>query len=471
MRSGLDYFATWLVVLCAGCSAFGGQSGTESTDLEGHHTKVADEGRQTEDDAGSNTMESLGATGEDGLAGRLDATSAEQHFDTETAPTVASTASEQPTLLEIMAQLPSGARWKPATLGECTPPVRQEYETGCQIEQRCENDEFVAQCIFGETTDCSCGGYTGLHRFSLPSSVADACGDIIDPCKDETITYGEAACTATELRVLDGSCSAERQCEVAVSVGSLDAVSYDTQRSSCTRSTEGGLDCSCTAGDKEAWYHLATSELAAGCENTLELCPKGPAPATFSRTSTCENVEEARGEGSCALHTACLYESEIDGDVTRIASGRHAIICDSVGSNGNWGCDCVGPNNDVDIELLANPLGSDVCADLNETCKQVREEVVFRDGSCRESSRGTVDDLCYVAYDCELPTRLGDLDTVLHKEWRVRCEEGDLELGWKCGCYGTEYQALSVRAGTLADACSAAVAPCADLVLEWASSE
>lgn len=438
MRSSVGCFLGLAFVVLSGCSAFGGQSGTESTDLEGRRRPAP-----------------VGDSGADPTAPNASEEFLELMFHGEN---------------QWLVSLPNDRKVRPGTTGECLPVGATDLDSGCLAEQRCQNADFEAKCEYGEETECSCTAYGREHRFWLPSTVESACEAAIESCRNEDIDYADLVCTAASVDVVTGaSCTARRECEAAVTVGSLDASKHDVQESWCTPHPDGGLDCSCKTVTEQASYHFAESDLEMGCKLALDICTEARDASKFARTSACLSELEGEEDGvGCILGSDCRYEAEVSDGITQTAGEEAVIGCEFKPESG-WRCYCDLERPDLWFEVVDNPMGSGICTQFPLSCHDLKGETVLRDGHCAPPETSASDDECSASVECELESDLEGVEVVLHDDWSVSCAKDEPLLGWRCDCNGPKYQAISTYAETSAGACDAALTECSGLVEQWAS--
>lgn len=495
MRSILTSFGLLALNVCTACFFDGGQSGTESSDLEGTN---ASSGQQSAYDGSTSVSTNTGVDASVILVYTDAGVGPKTHFDSSETPerttsaasspgTDAATATSEhmitnglgvstnvaetssgieldsgvPTLFE-RAQNFNPLPAEPPTLfepGSCFPThTAQADNTYCTAYQACTNETYATECTEVDgAASCACRYASHGFLVNFPTYSSTLCEDIMDACREHDVTLGEVVCLAPVTRVENNVCDTQMACERPLSMGARDGTQSLRHLTSCIPVASGGMDCQCGVESVgTSTFHIDEEDPATACEHLVSVCNVHTQPASFTEAPVCRTEEQELPEGSgCDIRTDCVYLDSVDAQTVQHARGGTSVSCSGETSE----CRCGG----MKMELLSTSVDSNLCRQLEDPCSTLRAEHVFQDAECtlsyRDNPAGSA------SFDCTRIATLAGISVLLHGGLYIGCTQQDAQTGWQCQCAG---RVVTVEATKASDAIDVAFPRCQELAREAA---
>ncbi len=455
----------------------------EESDSQSSETGVTDESQTDEDgdngatdqtdapDEGDTTDEATD-TATDG-----DATDGDEPAATDEAATDGSTpadedaGSDEPTSDDAGTAEPEPSGPQPALElpDECTQSSASTSPTACTVQYSCPSGTAYSECTETEDGwDCYCSDPTHTLSTSLGGATGiDACDAMVAMCLSyESVEYdGSIECSPYAQTTTTTACEQTVECLASTEFeGGLTASTTEYNSSTCTTSTDGSWNCSCSFGDRTAAYLLSGTETPP-CDLSLSLC-ESTEELVYDGDEECQPLTQSSSEASCTLSQTCTSTADVGDGMTATRSQSRSTTCQPDGDT--WSCRCqngTSPALDFVVETEATP--ADNCATASSFCSALQDITLDGPVSCETTSQTSTTTSCEAQLQCQL-TKDVEGTVVSRSEGLVtRCAVGaDDSFDCSCTAAGDSTTFQLAPAETPFETCSNATSRCEDWLAE-----
>lgn len=216
---------------------------------------------------------------------------------------------------------------------------------------------------------CQCDGLDTTRTYLVHDAIGDhACEVAQEVCDSDSQpqTWHHPECV-DEVYAEGDSCGVYRTCPLVGEVSSqVDALSALDFSSSCRRTQDGDLECTCSNDLGELTWLDPRSAGIERCFSAVDLCQHSD-EIVFDVQSVCGGSSGEVTPDNCRHFVSCTTAGTYRGLALQFTT-RVTLICSSLPESDRWSCYCFDGADVTSTELESASSESDVCAQHQPTC-------------------------------------------------------------------------------------------------------